>query len=413
MTTLSRRQRWQGYVATWLVFVCATGYVLVPAGFLPVLREQFGIGAAAAGWVVSVIFLSMAVCGVPVGMVLDRIRNRTGVLAGAVVVVLAASWGWHAARSGDYWSLVASRVVGGAGVAVIWIAGVDVVEAISPPEREATAITVFATASPAGNALGLFGGATLAATVGWTSAFPVVAVSIAVFAALFFLWTSRWSDGVGESGGHETPTWSDFLAVLTDRVVLGVSVVSFAVFSVYLLLSNWLPSFVADRFALSLQQSGWFAALFPAIGVVSRSLSGYVSDRFFDRRERLLILASFSVTLPALVIVLFAPSVALVLSFVVVAGFFIQISMALLFVYVRRLVRPAVVGTAFSVLNAVGFFGAFSAPVVAGALIDRSGSYVTAFAYAGVLVVAGIAILASAPRAGPPTGDAAGDPTEA
>ncbi|MFB6076567.1 MAG: MFS transporter [Candidatus Nanohaloarchaea archaeon] len=66
--------------------------------------------------------------------------------------------------------------------------------------------------------------------------------------------------------------------------------------------------------------------------------------------------------------------------------------LALLLPYVRGLVDENVTGTALSVLNLVGFAGAFLTPTLTGVIIDRTGGYTMAFAYATGLAVFGIVL---------------------
>lgn len=157
---------------------------------------------------------------------------------------------------------------------------------------------------------------------------------------------------------------------------------AFVAFSLNLLFNSWLPTYVADNFSLPLGIGGAIAALFPAIGVVGRASGGVISDRFFGTRRRPIVLGPASVAVP------FIDRVPLLLVALVVTGFVTQVGLVLLLPYVRELVADNVAATAFAVLNTVGFLGAFSAPVVAGTLIENSGFF-TVFGYAGLLAVVG------------------------
>ena len=151
---------------------------------------------------------------------------------------------------------------------------------------------------------------------------------------------------------------------------------------------SWLPTYVAENFSLPLGLGGAVAAIFPAIGVIGRISGGVISDRVFATRRRPIVLASFLVLAPASIAVPFIGSVNPLLVALVVTGFVTQVGLVLLLPYVRELVADNVAATAFAVLNAVGFVGAFSAPVVAGTLIEAAGFF-AAFAYAGAIAAVG------------------------
>lgn len=86
-------------------------------------------------------------------------------------------------------------------------------------------------------------------------------------------------------------------------------------------------------------------------------------------------------------------SVAVLVGLLVVGGFVIQLTFGVVYSYVQEAVDPAVEGTALSLLGSGGMAGAFTAPVVAGTLIDATGAYTAAFAYAAVVAVGGLALV--------------------
>lgn len=55
-------------------------------------------------------------------------------------------------------------------------------------------------------------------------------------------------------------------------------------------------------------------------------------------------------------------------------------------------------GTALSFLGTAGIAGAFSAPLITGALIGATEQYATAFAFAAVLALGGLALALRAPN---------------
>lgn len=117
-----------------------------------------------------------------------------------------------------------------------------------------------------------------------------------------------------------------------------------------------------------------------------------IADQLFDSRRRPVFVASFLVTVPMVAVIGFAREVAFVLIALIVAGFFVQLGIGLFYAHVGELVEPNVAATAIAVLTAMGFFGSFSGPVIAGALIETTGSYASAFGYAIGLALLGIVL---------------------
>ncbi|MFC6952973.1 MFS transporter [Halorubellus litoreus] len=387
-----------GLVGGLFVLSAAAGaYEIAPASVVPLVRDGLGIGPTAAGWLVSVMYLTAVVLSVPVGVALDRFDVRNAVAAAAVGLLVAGVWGWRAATEGAYWSLVASRVLGGVAYVLFWNAGADLVGQAVDADVRATAVSAFTASAPVGFAFGQFGAPLVADAFGWPAIFPFFA-TVAVIGVTAFLAATT-----GESfrGAMETPapTRAEFRNVFANRAVWTLSALSFLAFSLYLFLNTWLPSYLEGELDVSLALAGALTALFPAVGVVARTGGGVLSDRLFDGRRRPVVVLSFAGTAPALVGFVAIADVPAVVAFTVVSGFTIQLALGLLFSYVTEVVPAEVTTTAISTMTSVGLFGAFLAPIVAGELIARYG-YQVAFLAALVVALAGLALAVRAPEPG-------------
>jgi predicted MFS family arabinose efflux permease len=381
------RRAWSMTLSLWLAFDFLVAYEIAPASVLPLVESGLGVGPTAASWLVSVLLLAMAACAIPAGVLLDRVDNRRTIFVTAVAALLTTLWAWSAGTTGDYAQLLVARFASGAVIVALWTAAVNVVDGAFSRDRQGTAIAVIATSIPAGFVIGHLTAPLLAARVGWAGTFPVYG-ALSLVAVGGFAVASR---GVPIRVDVETPSRGQFVAVLRNPHVWAVAGMAFAAYSLNLLFNSWLPTYVADNFALPLGLGGAVAAIFPAIGVVGRVSGGVVSDRLFGTRRRPIVLGSFLVLAPAAVAVPFIDRVDVLLVALVVTGFVTQVGLVLLLPYVRELVAANVAATAFAVLNTVGFFGAFSAPVVAGALIERGGFF-AAFGYAGALAALGCVV---------------------
>ena len=383
-------------VAGLFVLSAAAGaYEIAPASVIPLVRDGLGIGATAAGWLVSVMYLTAVVLSVPVGVALDRFDVRRAVTGAALALLVAGVWGWIAATNGSYWSLFASRALGGFAYVVFWNAGADVVGQAVDPGMRATAVSAFTASAPVGFAFGQFGSPLVAGAFGWPVIFPFFA-TVAVLGMGTFLAATA-----GESfrDAIETPPASraQFRSVFANRSVWTLATLAFLAFSLYLFLNTWLPSYLENELDVSLALAGALTALFPAVGVVARTGGGVLSDRFFGGARRPVVVLSFLGTTPALVGFVTVAEVPAVVAFTVVSGFTIQLSLGLLFTYVTEVVPEEVTTTAISTMTSVGLFGAFLAPIVAGELIERSG-YQAAFVAGLVVALAGVLLAWRAPN---------------
>lgn len=391
----SQRARWGLLAGAILMSVALGAYELVPASVTPLVRESLGVGASEAGLLVSVMFGTAVVASIPVGVVLDRTNSRYAVAVAVGILLVAGAWGWQAATAGAYWSLVASRVLGGVAYVVVWNASIDIVGRSFGPSKQGTAVATFTASGPVGFAIGQGTGPIVAEQFGWPAIFPVFTGIACVGLAVFW----PMSRGSGRATGTPAPTLSDLGRVVTNRRVWTVGLLGFLGYALYLFVNSWAPSYLTDDLQLSLGLSGALVALFPAVGVLSRVTGGVLSDTLFGGRRRPVVLLSFLVATPVIAGFTAIRTVPVVVAALLVAGFAIQLCLGLVFAYVRELVEPAVAATAVAFLTSVGLAGAFIAPIAGGRLIDAT-NYETAFLVAGALGALGALLAWYAPEPG-------------
>ena len=369
-------------------------YEIAPASVTPLVRESLGVGAAAAGLLVGVLFGTAVVTSLPVGVALDRTDSRVAMAVAVGGLLVAGAWGWWAGVRGDYASLLASRVAGGLAYTVVWNAGIDVVSRAVAPRHRATAVGAFTASGPLGFALGHGLGPHVAAAWGW----PAILLAfdgLAVVGLALFWPTSR---GLGGSAGA-APTPAELGGVLRTPAVWLVGGLGFLGYALYLFVNSWGPSYLVEVVGLPLATSGLVVAAFPAVGIASRVGGGLLSDRLFGGRRRPVVLAAFAVAAPLVAGFTALPTVAALVAALLVAGLAIQLMLGLSYAYVRELVDPRVAATAVAFQTSVGLAGGFLAPIAGGAVVDGLG-YGAAFVGAGALAVAGVVLAWFAPEPG-------------
>ena len=393
--TSEPRGSWTLLAGASVVSVSLGAYELAPASVTPLIRESLDVGPSAAGLIVGVMFGTAVVASLPAGVILDRTNSRTATVAAVGLLLVAGIWGWRAAAAGSFTSLLASRVLGGVAYTFVWNAGIDVVGRSFDADRQATAVATFTASGPIGFALGQGGSPIVAEAFGWPAIFPAF-TGLAVVGLVPFWVSSR---GLGRASGTTAPSLADFGAVVTDRAVWTVGGLGFLAYAIYLFVNTWAPSYLSAELTLGLGLSGLLVALFPAVGVLSRTAGGVLSDRLFGGRRRPVMLIAFVVSTPLVAGFTLLRGVPVVIGALVLVGFAIQLSLGLAFAYVRELVDPAVAATAVAFLTSVGLAGAFLSPIVGGLVIDAAG-YGTAFAVAGALGAIGVALAWFAPEPG-------------
>ncbi|MWG33806.1 MFS transporter [Halomarina oriensis] len=382
----SPRRLWSLVIGASLISTGLAAYEIAPASVTPLVQESLGISATAAGLLVGTMFGTAVIASIPIGIGLDRANTRTAMAVAVLTLFVAGTWGWMAGRRGDFWSVIASRAVGGVAYVAVWNAGIDIVSRAVDTDRRATAVGIFTASGPIGFALGQATGPLIAARFGWPAIF-LAFNGIALLGLVLFWPTSR---GLGRTSGA-TPSLAEFGAVLRNRHVWLVGGLGFLGYSLYLFVNSWGGPYLSQEMGLSVAASGLLLSVFPAVGVLSRTSSGLLSDRVFSGRRQPIVFGSFVVATPLVFGFTRLRSIPVLVAVLLVTGFAIQLTLGLSFTYVRELVNTRVAATAVAFQTSVGLAGAFLAPIVGGAVVDSAG-FETAFLLAGVLAVVGVGL---------------------
>jgi NNP family nitrate/nitrite transporter-like MFS transporter len=373
-------------VTGWLLWLFIGAWAITPSSVLTLVMSAFAIEETAAAWIITAPQVAALIAGIPVGMVLDRTdKGRAVVLSVALLLVVGLTNTVLAAR-GQYLALLGARILGGFGLVTIWVAQTAMLTRAFPAEREATAVGLFVTGYPAGYAFGQFTGPLVARTLDWTATFGVYTVAGFGFGVAFWLIDSR-IESATES--EAAPALADLRRALTSRGVWGVGAISLLSYMVYMIFNSWMPTYLARSFEISLAQSGFYTALFPAIGILARPGGGFVSEQVFDGRSLPVIGISFVAAGLIAAVMGVGSTLSLLVLGLVVAGFALQLQFGLLYTLVQRYVPRNVGGTAVSVVSAVGWLGTFAGPPIVGAIIEGTGTYVSVFGAAVALSVGG------------------------
>ncbi|WP_435146031.1 MFS transporter [Halobaculum sp. P14] len=366
--------------------VAAGAYEIVPSSTAPLLADQLGATPVQVSWLVSVM-LGVAVVGsLPAGAIVDRFGVLGSVALATAVFVVGGAVSWYFAARGAYWPVLWSRAVAGFGFVLLWNTGLT---AVGQFRNAATATGLYTASGPGGFALGHVTGPAIATAFAPQAVFlvyPLLLVPATVGVAAF------WPADLERGGSGELPSAGEFAAVARNRSVLLVCLLGFVSYSLYLFVNSWVPTYLNSRLTLSLAESGALTALFPLLGAASRASGGVVTDRLFAGRARPVVVVSLVASGVALTGVMLSSTYLLLAGFLLVGGYFVQLSLGVFYGVVPATVDDDHVTTAVALLTSVGLFGAFTAPLLAGEAIQATGSYTAAFGYGLALTAVGLVV---------------------
>ena len=378
----SGRNRWAVLLGCVLVSVGVNAYFLAPASLVPLLVSAYGVTRVGASSAISVAILGTVLAQLPSGFLLDRHDNRTLMLPGAAAFAVAVVLGVIVP---EFSGVLVARLVAGMAGGFVYTLGANVVAQTFPPDSQGLATGLFVTSGPIGFALAQSTGPVVAESVSLDAVFLLHVVIVLAGVALFRLAATSPIRSKGR------PSLAGFLRALGNRRVILLSLSALCVNELYLFLNSWMPTYANEVLSISLAEAGAVAALVPLVGVLARPGGGLLSDRLGRRRP--VVVGSLVATLLLFLVI---PRTGVATTFgllLLLAGFAVQLSIGVFYVFTKELADPGVEGTSLTVLVMVSFTGSLTAPILGGLLVEQFSWALTFGAFAAI-GVAGVALVA-------------------
>lgn len=361
-----------------VAFCVALGFgIVVPA--VPLFALEFGVGSAAAGAVVSAFALMRLVSGLAGGRLVDRVGERSALLAGLAVVAVSSLL---AGLAVSYPQLLVLRGVGGVGSAVFTIAATSLLLRVATAAQRGQTQSIYRGGFLLGGVVGpAFGGAVLGVSLRAPFFLYAGTLVLAAIVAATMLpqppqrtATPQVLLGSAEDGAvprvevaepPRTPLSTTLRNPAYQAALAGNFAAGFSLFGVR---STVVPLLVVQQLDLA---PGWIGAAFAVGALVQAALllpAGKAIDQI-GRRPTLV--AGGLITAASLAgLGLATGPVSLLLAMTVLA-----VGAALLGVAPAAIVGDVVEGrsgTAVAVWQMASDLGAVIGPLVAGILIDRA-----------------------------------------
>jgi MFS family permease len=417
------RYKWLVVLMLW--FVCLFNYADRQAIFsvFPLLREKMGLTVFQLG-VVGSSFMWVYALALPVaGVIGDRLPRKHLILGGLIfwsLVTLAT------ALATEYWHLVLFRALEGLGEAFYFPASMSLISDYHGRDTRSRAMALHQSSVYAGTVLGGSLSGALADWFGWQAGFYVFGcLGIALgFVLLGLLKEPR----RGQSEGIDADlTGNPFVkraglgqalaeVLGTPAVLLLIAVFVGANF-VAMVFLTWMPSFLHDKFHMSLSMAGLSGTGYLQVAsVVGVLTGGFLADRWARHvpagrplTQAVGLLAGF----PFIFLTGWTLSVPVLVLAMVGFGFFKGFYDANIWASLYDLVKPQRRATAQGLMNSIGWLGGSPAPLViaAASLTYGMSACISAtsliYLSLGVLLAGGsVALWPARPAPVPPYDDA-------
>lgn len=403
--------RWELVVWLWLAFFCNQADRQLFNVVLPSIKADLGLSDVQLGLVATMFTVALAVMVPIAGFAGDRFSRKR--------LVVASLFSWSLATlvtgfgSGLVYLIVVRSLATGVGEG-FYAPSANALLGANHTETRARAMSIYQTSVYAGVvASGLIGGA-VADRLGWRAAFWVFGAGGAALAGLM-AWRLRpdprvqaeaapRSDGLraaasrSEQSRTAAPRMGNVRAattILGTRTVIFFLIACCGMIFVNIGYLTWMPTYLYERFGLSLARAGFSSMLahhvFAVVGVL---VGGWLSDRYAPRRPRLrLELQALGLLLGAPFLLLLGRTGDLTLTYAALAGFgfFRGIYDSNTYPVLFSVIEPRLHATASGLVIAIAFlFGSF-APVTLAVVKGTFGLAAGLSSLSLVYVVAGLA----------------------
>lgn len=350
---------------------------------LPLIREDLQISFTQAGMLSAAATLSYGLGQIPAGYLSDRFGPRRLFFIGLA--------GWSALSLAFglihvFWLAMLTQLIAGAFRALLFAPGLALLASWFPPQRRATAMSLYMLGGFAGNIVFSLAAPLLTAVYGWRAAF-ILFSALGIGAALLYKALAR---DKPRAQPLQHLALSDVFRLTRYPIMWVCSGLQFVRFSVVTAFHFWLPSLLmADR-GLSVQTAGLVMAMSAAFTAPSNMLGGYGSDRL--KNPPLVIGGALAILACTSTLLVAIESIPLLLLVIAVNSIFLQFYFGPLFLVPVEVLGQRIAGTAIGFSNLFANIGGFVTAYALGVVKDETGTFTWGFVGISGVCLAGVVL---------------------
>ena len=359
----------------------------------PFIKADMHLSDTALGFLGSAFMICYMISAPLFGWIGDRF-SRVRMAAGGLFFWSIATAG--AGLASVYPTLLAARTVVGIGEASFGTVSPGLLSEYFPREKRGRILSYFYLAIPVGSALGYVAGGILGQNFGWHTAFLMVAVpGLLLVTPLWLLRQAARSTvetGVAESSHSSAKEYFAFFRsrsfVLNN---LAMAAMTFALGG----MAQWMPTFLHRQFGTDVAKGDTLFGITTVLAGITGTLAGgWLGDYFQKKNEKGYLNVSawgFILGAPVIVCALNAPSMALCITAIFFAEFFLFINTGPLNTVIINVTRPGTRAMAFAInIFLVHALGDAVSPTVLGYISDHHGLKTALLITPGIILLAAL-----------------------
>ncbi|MFN8167517.1 MAG: MFS transporter [Candidatus Nanopelagicales bacterium] len=369
-----------------VAFCVALGFGIV-APAIPIFAQEFHVSAFWASSVISAFALMRLVGALPAGWLVDRTGERTTLIVGLTIVAVSSAF---AGFSTSFVQLVVLRGIGGLGSAMFTVSALALLLRVAAPEQRGRAAAVWQGGFLLGGIVGpFFGGLVLGISIRlpfFVYAATLGAAVVVVITLLAKTQLGEKPDSASAVKDEPVPGWQLLRRALRNRAYVTALAVNLGNgFTAFGLRSAIVPLFVVNGLGLDKVWAGYGAF---ASALTQGPLLGPAGRTTDTRGRRIALMLGIGISATGFVALALTGATWGYMAAMAILGAgsaFLGAAPAAVVGDVTEGRREGPVVAAFQMMSDVG---AVVGPLVAGLIVDRTGSFEAAFLVgAGVLLV--------------------------
>jgi predicted MFS family arabinose efflux permease len=251
----------------------------------PLLQADFKLSGTQLGLLSTAFFCVYGVLSPLTGFLADRFGRRRSILASLSIWSLVT---WATGHARNYSDLVWTRVLMGVSESCYLPAALALIADYHPKHTRSLATAIHQSGLAIGFTLGGIGGAWLGQEYGWRWAFSFLG-GFGVIYALILTVALKEADSTGPA--KEAIAKPRFLKSVKDLLRVPGYPTMLLVFTASSIVSvisyTWLPTYLYERFEMSLVLAGFSAMFYLKTGSLSGMLlGGWIADRWSEQTQR-------------------------------------------------------------------------------------------------------------------------------
>jgi MFS family permease len=400
--------RWKWYTIGLLWFVFLFNYADRQAIFsiFPLIKTELQLTDVQLGVLGACFMWVYALCGPFTGWLTDRISRKTLIL-GSLIFWSAVTGA--TALTHTFHEMVWCRALGGLGEAFYFPAAMAMISDYHGPATRSRALSLHQSAVYAGSIAGGSISAVVGQHSGWRSSFVVFGLGGILLGLVLMFLLREPSRGLSEPESLRREERKErgnvgkvLREIFGDRIVLLLMAVFMGANFVAVVFLTWLPTFLYQKFHMSLSMAGINSTIYLQIASLLGVLCGGVLADRFSRKTRggRLLAQSLGLLLgaPFLFLTGWTQLVPVLVVAMIGFGYFKGIYDANIIASLYDIIPVASRGTAAGITNSLGWLGGGMAPVIIAIASAHFGMSACMSATAGIYLVIGITMFAASRR---------------